>query len=216
MDLSYILLLLTWIDEKPPLPNEWVRGIGFSEVKELVRMRALNSHFLLIDLHSSWHSANQIPISTLAYLQNSHSVSKFPSSFRRTRPVRKGVISSESSAPSFRSPEIRRPSSDRLFSGNGLLTNLSNSNSSLDLDSASTSSQSKATAELEMFIELLPSRMRKELRSHTEFRELIEVVLDLGRNPIARFPSGTGPFRKSLLETSQMTTDLAWTDLCIG
>ncbi|XP_038885568.1 protein SEEDLING PLASTID DEVELOPMENT 1 [Benincasa hispida] len=153
-------------------------------------MRALNSHFLLIDLHSSWHSANQIPISTLAYLQNSHSVSKFSSSFRRTRRVRKGVVSSESSAPSFRSPEIRRPSSDRLFSGNGLLTNLSNSNSNLDSDSASTSSQSEATAELEMFIELLPSRMRKELSSHTEFRELIEVVLDLGRNPIARFPSG--------------------------
>ncbi|KGN62357.2 hypothetical protein Csa_021691 [Cucumis sativus] len=170
------------------IPKDFVvERIGFSEVKELVRMRALNSHFLLIDLHSSWHSANQIPISTLAYLQNSHSVSKFPSSFRRTRPVRKGVISSESSAPSFRSPEIRRPSSDRLFSGNGLLTNLSNSNSSLDLDSASTSSQSKATAELEMFIELLPSRMRKELRSHTEFRELIEVV-SIGDWPISEEP----------------------------
>ncbi|CAK9313407.1 unnamed protein product [Citrullus colocynthis] len=153
-------------------------------------MRALNSHFLLIDLHSSWHSANQIPISTLTYLQNSHSVSKFSSSFRRTRRVRKGIVSSESSTPSFHSPEIRRPSSDRLFSGNGLLTNLSNSSSNLDSDPASTSLQSEATAELEMFIELLPSRMRKELRSHTEFRELIEVVLDLGRNPIARFPSG--------------------------
>lgn len=153
-------------------------------------MRALNSHFVLIDLHTSWHSANQIPISTLAYLQNSHSVSKSSSSFRRTRRARKGIASSKSSAPSFHSPEIRRPSSDRLFLGNGLLTNLSISSSNLDSDSASTSSQSEATAELEMFVELLPSRMRKQLSSHAEFRELIEVVLDLGRNPIARFPSG--------------------------
>lgn len=152
-------------------------------------MRALNSQFVLIDLHSSWHSANQIPISTLTYLQNSHFVSKLSPSFRRTRRSRKGIVSSNSSAPSFHSPEIRRPS-DRLFSGNGLLTNLSSSSSNLDSDSASTSSLAEASAELEMFIELLPSGMRKQLSSHAEFRELIEVVMDLGRNPIARFPSG--------------------------
>lgn len=41
-----------------------------------------------------------------------------------------------------------------------------------------------------MFLELLPLRMRRELAEHEEIRELIEVVMDLGRRPIARFPSG--------------------------
>lgn len=43
---------------------------------------------------------------------------------------------------------------------------------------------------MELFLELVPSRMRKELAEHGEVRELIEVVMDLGRKPIARFPSG--------------------------
>nr|CAD1818330.1 unnamed protein product [Ananas comosus var. bracteatus] len=44
--------------------------------------------------------------------------------------------------------------------------------------------------ELELFLELVPPRMRRELARHGEVRELIEVVMDLGRRPIARFPSG--------------------------
>lgn len=41
-----------------------------------------------------------------------------------------------------------------------------------------------------MFLELVPSRMRKELFGHAEIGDLIEVVMDLGRKPLARFPSG--------------------------
>lgn len=37
---------------------------------------------------------------------------------------------------------------------------------------------------------MLPLRMRGELCGHQEIGELIEVVLDLGRKPLARFPSG--------------------------
>lgn len=44
--------------------------------------------------------------------------------------------------------------------------------------------------ELEMFLDLVPLRMRRELVNHGEIGELIEVVMDLGRKPIARFPSG--------------------------
>lgn len=44
--------------------------------------------------------------------------------------------------------------------------------------------------ELELFLELVPLRMRRELVQHEEIRELIEVVMDVGRKPIARFPSG--------------------------
>ena len=145
-------------------------------------MRTLNSRFVLIDLHSSWHSANQIPISTLNYLQSSSFLSP---AFRRTRSAHKAVASSSSSLPSIRSPEIRRPS-DRFVSGNGSQSNSPNSAST----SSSSSMRSEAATELEMFLELLPPRMRRELYGHEEIEELIEVVMDLGRKPIARFPSG--------------------------
>lgn len=41
-----------------------------------------------------------------------------------------------------------------------------------------------------MFLELLPERMKSELYRHEEIGKLIEVVMDLGRPPIARFPTG--------------------------
>lgn len=144
------------------------------------RMRALSSQCVLLDLQNSWHSANQIPISTLCYLQNSNFVSTVSSSFRRTRRGHKGIASSKHSSPSIPSPEIRRPS-DRFFSGNGSSSNSPNS--------ASTS-QSEAASELGSFLELLPLRLKSELYRHEEIGKLIEVVMDLGRSPIARFPSG--------------------------
>ncbi|KAK7280511.1 hypothetical protein RJT34_25575 [Clitoria ternatea] len=72
------------------------------------------------------------------------------------------------------SPEIRRPS-DRFYAGNGSLP--------------STSCPEAAT-ELNLFLELLPLKMRRELYRHREIGGLIEVVMDLGRKPLARFPSG--------------------------
>ncbi|RCV09879.1 hypothetical protein SEVIR_2G068400v4 [Setaria viridis] len=44
--------------------------------------------------------------------------------------------------------------------------------------------------ELEAFLEVVPARMRSGLAQHPEVRELVEVVMDLGRRPIARFPAG--------------------------
>ncbi|CAN6165405.1 unnamed protein product [Urochloa humidicola] len=44
--------------------------------------------------------------------------------------------------------------------------------------------------ELEAFLEVVPARMRRGLAQHPEVRELVEVVMDLGRRPIARFPTG--------------------------
>ncbi|TKY50807.1 ycf45 protein [Spatholobus suberectus] len=86
--------------------------------------------------------------------------SHFISSLRR-RSRRTGV---RCSAP----PEIRRPS-DR-FCGS----------------SPSTS----RPVDLNLFLELLPLKMRRELYRHREIGGLIEVVMDLGRKPLARFPSG--------------------------
>ncbi|KAK9674487.1 hypothetical protein RND81_12G235900 [Saponaria officinalis] len=44
--------------------------------------------------------------------------------------------------------------------------------------------------ELGRMLGLLPEVMRRRIMDHDEVGELIEVVLDLGRRPLARFPSG--------------------------
>lgn len=148
-------------------------------------MKASSYGLELIDIRSSWHSANQIPISTFAYLRSSRlaTTSAFSAAFRRTRRGH-GKISSSSRTPaqSIQSPEIRRPR-ERGSTGNGL--------SLVSLNSASTSSyRDEVVSDLELFLELLPWRMRSELFKHEEIRDLIEVVMDLGRKPLARFPSG--------------------------
>ncbi|KDP30489.1 hypothetical protein JCGZ_16168 [Jatropha curcas] len=134
------------------------------------------SRFLLIDLQTSCYSAHQIPLSTLTYLSN-----------RRTGGVHRRISSSKSNTPSvIPAPEVRRPS-DRYKSRNGAV--LDSGNYVLN-SNPSTSSCSVANSELDAFLELLPLRMRTELSRHGEIGELIEVVLDLGRKPLARFPSG--------------------------
>ncbi|KAK6144738.1 hypothetical protein DH2020_021558 [Rehmannia glutinosa] len=148
-------------------------------------MTALNSHFVLIDLHTSWRSAQQIPNSTFGYLQKCEAGvgSSFSAAIRRTR-GRQGKISS-SRAPEVRTPEIRRPR-DWSTMGNGFLSVSSNT--------ASTSSSGcrgdEVVSDMDLFLEIVPLRMRHELFRHEEIGKLIEVVMDLGRKPLARFPSG--------------------------
>ncbi|KAF8395275.1 hypothetical protein HHK36_019218 [Tetracentron sinense] len=157
-------------------------------------MRALNSRFVLLNLHSSWNSANPIPISACAYHQSSNLVSPFSSSFRRTNRARKGIASSGSSTSSIPSPEIRRPG-DRFSDRNGVMSKTSISTST---------SRSGAASELELFLELVPSRMRKELFWHAEIGDLIEVVMDLGRKPLARFPSGDWVISEQLVKLEDL------------
>ncbi|KAK4796386.1 hypothetical protein SAY86_028712 [Trapa natans] len=62
-------------------------------------------------------------------------------------------------------------------------------------DSASTTSYSFSNdddfdVELGRLLDLLPDRMRRRVSEHPEFHQLIEVVMDFGRQPLARFPSG--------------------------
>ncbi|KAK6233929.1 hypothetical protein QUC31_006335 [Theobroma cacao] len=138
-------------------------------------MRALNSRFVLIDITNnatSWHQRQK----------HSHFITRTRGAHRRA-----AAASIKQSQPSvLRTPQIRKPSERTTFS-NG---------SSLDYPnpaSASTStstSRVEAPTELELFLEMLPLRMRRELCGHEEIGELIEVVLDLGRKPLARFPSG--------------------------
>ncbi|XP_052179093.1 protein SEEDLING PLASTID DEVELOPMENT 1 [Diospyros lotus] len=44
--------------------------------------------------------------------------------------------------------------------------------------------------ELGRLLALLPSEMCRRISEHSELHQLIEVVMDLGREPLARFPSG--------------------------
>ncbi|KAK4403916.1 protein SEEDLING PLASTID DEVELOPMENT 1 [Sesamum angolense] len=149
-------------------------------------MRALNSHFVLIDLHSSWHSAQQIPNSTFAYLQKCRGAApSLSASIRRTRGRRGKITSSRAPAQEVRSPEIRRPR-EWSTKGNGFLSVASNTAST----SSSGGRGDVVVSDMDLFLEIVPSRMRHELLRHVEIGELIEVVMDLGRNPLARFPSG--------------------------
>ncbi|XP_055830114.1 protein SEEDLING PLASTID DEVELOPMENT 1 [Solanum dulcamara] len=143
-------------------------------------MSVLNSTFILIDLQSSWYSAKHIPNSTICYLNQSQSASStFSAAFRRTRG---GRCKFPAAAASIQSPEIRRPR-ERSSAGNGL------SLFSPNLPSTS-SSGDEVMSDLDLFLELVPLRMRNELFMHQEIGKLIEVVMDLGRKPLARFPSG--------------------------
>ncbi|OVA17982.1 AAA+ ATPase domain [Macleaya cordata] len=141
-------------------------------------MRALNSRLVLLDLHSSWNSANQIPISAFAYFHTS--LAAVSSSFHQTCRAHKRITS-----PIRSSASIRKPGDRFSTISNGIPSNSS------QLVSLSTStSRSEAASELELFLELVPLRMRSGLLQHQEIGNLIEVVLDLGRKPLARFPSG--------------------------
>lgn len=131
-------------------------------------MRALNSHVVLIDLHSSsWHRGNNHHVPTSTSTSSLSYLNKFSSSSFR----RRGILRCATTKSSPASPEIRRPS-DRFSAGNG------------------SSPASTTSTELEMFLQLLPLKMRRELYRHREIGGLIEVVMDLGRKPLARFPSG--------------------------
>ncbi|XP_059662703.1 protein SEEDLING PLASTID DEVELOPMENT 1 [Cornus florida] len=56
--------------------------------------------------------------------------------------------------------------------------------------SVSILSEDDLDVELGRLLVLLPEEMRRRIREHAELHQLIEVVMDLGRKPLARFPSG--------------------------
>ncbi|GAB2286884.1 ribonucleotide reductase (RNR) inhibitor [Dionaea muscipula] len=146
-------------------------------------MRSLLYGFELIDLQSSWHPAKQITVSTFAYLRNVNVHAPRSHAFRRTvSGQHRGVSTSRSATPAIRAPEIRKPN-DRVFPGYGSLFISGNS-------TATSTARSEPTSELDLLLELLPYRMRIELLQHEEIEDLIEIVMDLGRQPLSRFPSG--------------------------
>ncbi|KAH9602504.1 hypothetical protein KSS87_020963 [Heliosperma pusillum] len=156
-------------------------------------MRALNCGFELIDVQNSWKSVYHTKVSTFAYFSGTHLISPVSAAFRRTLGVRKGICVPRSSW----SPEIRRPA-DRVVFGNGLGSSsfLMNPETSVSMITGFNGSESESEPGSEsglgikLFLELVPVRMRNALACHEEIGDLIEIVLDFGRKPLARFPSG--------------------------
>ena len=64
------------------------------------------------------------------------------------------------------------------------------SNNKYSENSASQEGPASIGNELEKLLALLPSHIRRRIEEHPEFSHLVEIVLDLGRRPVARFPSG--------------------------
>ncbi|XP_042463262.1 protein SEEDLING PLASTID DEVELOPMENT 1-like [Zingiber officinale] len=83
-------------------------------------------------------------------------------------------------------PSVRRPAADRC----SLWSHRDSSTMRPRPDEGASPSAPAVHDGLELFLELVSPRMRRDLERHEEIRELIEVVMDLGRKPIARFPSG--------------------------
>lgn len=57
-------------------------------------------------------------------------------------------------------------------------------------EEAMTKTQMQVTDNLEQLLEILPEHIRQSLLQHPQLEQLVEIVLDLGRPPEARFPSG--------------------------
>ncbi|KAL6202151.1 hypothetical protein ACLB2K_025862 [Fragaria x ananassa] len=58
--------------------------------------------------------------------------------------------------------------------------------------------------ELGRLLALLPEEMRQRVKEHPELHQLIEVVMDLGRKPLARFPSGDFVLSENLITVQDL------------
>ncbi|MCL7042249.1 hypothetical protein MKW94_016285 [Papaver nudicaule] len=58
------------------------------------------------------------------------------------------------------------------------------------LNSSTSTTENEFNFELERLLALLPEKLQQKAIEHPELNQMIEVVMDLGRKPLARFPSG--------------------------
>uniref|UniRef100_A0ACD5U950 Uncharacterized protein n=1 Tax=Avena sativa TaxID=4498 RepID=A0ACD5U950_AVESA len=87
-------------------------------------------------------------------------------------------------------PPVRRPSGDRCVPWRGAEPSGPTAAPAFPVVAPAPGAGAGARGELEAFLEVVPARMRRELALHPEVWELVEVIMDLGRRPLARFPSG--------------------------
>lgn len=74
------------------------------------------------------------------------------------------------------------------------------------LTSSCTSSPEEEDFDVELgrLLALLPEGMRQRVTEHPELHQLIEVVMDLGRKPLARFPSGDFVLSENLITVQDL------------
>ncbi|CAM0905567.1 unnamed protein product [Alopecurus aequalis] len=87
-------------------------------------------------------------------------------------------------------PPVRRPSGDRCVPWRGAEPSGPAPAPAYPVVAPAPGAGAGSRRELEAFLEVVPARMRRELALHPEVWDLVEVVMDLGRRPLARFPSG--------------------------
>lgn len=101
-------------------------------------------------------------------------------------------------------PYPRRPSPPLLFySKNPAVSHRFNS------ISAPASLPQGFREELHQLLALLPPHIRKRIEDHPELPQLIEIVLDLGRRPVARYPSGDSPLAEDVLTIADLEQALS-------
>jgi stage III sporulation protein SpoIIIAA len=61
-----------------------------------------------------------------------------------------------------------------------------------------------AVAELQRLLSVLPAHLRSRVEEHPRQNELLELVLDLGRTPFARFSSGEAPLSDQALTRTEL------------
>ena len=64
--------------------------------------------------------------------------------------------------------------------------------------------QDAVRKELDLLLDVLPERVSKALRQREDLEELLEVVLDLGREPEARFVSGDAPLSSQEVDADDL------------
>jgi stage III sporulation protein SpoIIIAA len=73
-------------------------------------------------------------------------------------------------------------------------------------------SQVQTTDDIELLLAVLPGQIRAALERHPDLETLLEIVLDLGRRPEARFPGGSLWVRDEVVTRD----DLAHATACVG
>jgi hypothetical protein len=105
---------------------------------------------------------------------------------RRRRAPQRSLLAADAAAPSSGGAEYRGPDSfpeAAAASGGG-------PGGPQAAEDAAAEDAARNAAEVLLLVGLLPPRVRAAVEAHPRVADLIEVVLDLGRPPLARFPGG--------------------------
>ena len=100
----------------------------------------------------------------------------------------------------------KRQESFPEFTTKGVVKQKNNFAKNLENDKISVEVGEKEDSDdqVEKLISVLPEAMHQKLESHGEIEDLLEIVMDLGRPPLARFPSGDFVLSDSVLSREEL------------